>query len=490
MHLSKRIRIQLVVFLVVTVVAGSIMAFSYMRLPSTLFGLGRYTVTMELAAAGGLYETGNVSYRGAEVGKVEGVRLTDTGVEATLSLNSGTDIPSDLDAEVHSRSAVGEQYVELIPRNGDAAPLENGDVIPRERTSVPPDIAALLDTTNQSLAAIPQENLGTVVDESYNAFNGTGPELNRLLHGTSKLTGEARANLDPMAVLIDQAAPVLSSQANTSSSIEQWASHLAGVTDQLRNQDPHLRNVVASAAPAADEVNALMNEVKPTLPVVLANLVSIGEVAVTYQKNIEQLLVLLPQGAVVQSGAVVPNLGNDHPYAGAFLSFNLNLNNAPPCTTGYLPADQRRSPSEVDYPDRPEGDLYCRIPQDASNSVRGARNTPCATDPTKRAPTARMCKSDEQYVPLNEGTPWIGEPNSTTTGQSVPAMPDGTQAAPSSFGAPDPPGTPSPQVATAEYDRETGTYIGPDGRAYTQSNLAVSIAKEKTWQTMLQPMTT
>lgn len=69
-------------------------------------------------------------------------------------------------------------------------------------------------------------------------------------------------------------------------------------------------------------------------------------------------------------------------------------------------------------------------------------------------------------------------------------MPDGTQAAPSSFGAPDPPGTPSPQVATAEYDRETGTYIGPDGRAYTQSNLAVSIAKEKTWQTMLQPMTT
>ena len=34
----------------------------------------------------------------------------------------------------------------------------------------------------------------------------------------------------------------------------------------------------------------------PTLPIVLANLVSIGEVAVTYQPSLEQLLVLLPQG--------------------------------------------------------------------------------------------------------------------------------------------------------------------------------------------------
>lgn len=489
MHLSKRTRIQLVVFTVVTIAFGGIMAFGYLRLPSTLLGLGTYTVTVELDAAAGLYATANVSYRGAEIGEVTEVRLTDTGVEARLSLSSGTAVPSDLDAEVHSRSAVGEQYVELIPRNGEAAPLADGDVIPRDRTSVPPDIAEVLDTTYQSLAAIPQENLGTVIDESYNAFNGTGPELTRLLNGTSKLAGEARANLDPLTVLIDQAAPVLWSQGNTASSIQQWSAHLAEVTGQLRDHDPHLRNVVASAGPTADEVTALLNEVKPTLPVVLANLVSIGEVAVTYQKNLEQLLVLLPQGTVVESGGVVPNLRNDSPYAGAFLSFNLNVNNTPPCTTGYLPADQRRSPDEVDYPDRPEGDLYCRIPPDAANAVRGARNTPCATDPAKRAPTARMCESGEQYVPLNDGTPWIGEPNSTATGQGVPQMPEGTQVAPSSFGSPAPPGAPAPQIATAEYDPATGTYIGPDGRAYTQSDLAVSIAEEKTWQTMMQPAT-
>jgi len=490
MHLNKRTRIQLAVFLIVTLVAGAVMIFGYMRLPATLFGVGRYTVTVELPVTGGLYGTANVTYRGAEIGKVDAVTLTDTGVEATLSLSSDTDIPADVDAQVHSRSAVGEQYLELIPRNGNSAPLQDGDVIPLERTSVPPDIATLLDTTEKSLAAIPKENLSTVIDESYNALNGTGPQLSRLLDGASSLSGQARENLDPLLTLIDQSAPVLQSQADTTDSITQWAAHLEGITGQIRDHDAHVRAILKNAAPSADHVNALLGQVKPTLPVLLANLVSIGDVAVTYQRSLEQLLVLLPQGTAVHAATLVPNLGTDQPYKGAFLSFNLNLNNPPPCTTGYLPADQRRSPVDTDYPDRPQGDLYCRVPQDSPHNVRGARNNPCTTTPGVRAPTVAMCESGEPYVPLNDGTGWTGDPNATTTGQSVPQPPVGASVTPSSFDATGPPGTsdnPSPQIATADYDPDTGTYVGPDGRAYTQTNLAVSTAKEKTWQTMMQP---
>ena len=77
------------------------MVLHFIQLPAMLFGVGRYTVTMELPKSGGLYESGNVTYRGTKVGRVESVRLTDTGVEAVLSLTSGIDIPSDL----HSRGA-------------------------------------------------------------------------------------------------------------------------------------------------------------------------------------------------------------------------------------------------------------------------------------------------------------------------------------------------------------------------------------------------
>ncbi len=48
---------------------------------------------------------------------VRNVRLTRTGVQAVLALNSDIAIPSNLQADVHSQSAIGEQYVELLPRS-------------------------------------------------------------------------------------------------------------------------------------------------------------------------------------------------------------------------------------------------------------------------------------------------------------------------------------------------------------------------------------
>src|SRR4029450_6476540 len=84
-------------------------------------------------------------------------------------------------------------------------------------------------------------------------------------------------------------------------------------------------------------------------------------------------------------------------------------------------------------------DVYCRIAQDSPfTAVRGARNYPCLTVPGKRAPTVKMCESDEQYVPLNDGNNWKGDPNATLSGQDIPQLPPGTppaQAAP-------PPGPP------------------------------------------------
>src|SRR4029077_11058373 len=140
-----------------------------------------------------------------------------------------------------------------------------------------------------------------------------------------------------------------------------------------------------------------------------------------------------------------------------------------------------------DAPDRTTGELYCRLPQDSPMNVRGVRNIPCENDPAKRAPTVKMCESDEQYVPLNDGNNWKGDPNATLSGQGVPQLPPPAspppQAAAQSGSAPPPP---SPIVA-AEYDPATGEYVGPDGHLYTQSDLAHPESKGKTWQSMLIP---
>jgi phospholipid/cholesterol/gamma-HCH transport system substrate-binding protein len=479
MRLTGRLKFQLALFSVIALVAVALMGLHYMKLPAMLFGIGRYTVTVQLPKAGGLYGGGNVTYRGTEVGRVESVRLTPSGVDAELSLKSGVDIPSDLEAEVHSVSAIGEQYVALLPR-GDGPPLKNGDVIPLAETSVPPDINDLLTAANNGLQAIPHDNLKTVVDESYTAVGGLGPELSRIVRGTSDLAIDARANLDPLIALIDQAKPVLDSQTNTSDAIQSWAAHTAAVTAQLKTHDQAVAGVITKGGPAAEQVRQLLDRLQPTLPVLMANLVSIGQVALTYRDDLEQLLVILPPAVSALQAGIIANMNSKQAYKGQYLSFNLNLNLPPPCTTGFLPAQQIRVPALQDAPDRPAGDLYCRVPSDSPLNVRGARNIPCETVPGKRSPSVAMCESDEQYVPLNDGFNWKGDPNATLSGQGIPQLPPGTPPVAARSGA-----APSP-IATAQYDPANGTYIGPDGQPHTQSNLANG-AHPGNWQDMLVP---
>ncbi|MGV0849721.1 MCE family protein [Mycolicibacterium phlei] len=486
MRLTRQIIIQFTIFGLLALTALGVMLFGYMQLPA-LMGVGKYKVTIELPETGGLYPRGNVTYRGAQVGIVDSVKLTDTGVAAVLSLDKGIPIPADVEAQVHSVSSVGEQYVQLIPRSGSGPELRDGDVIPRDRTTVPTDINTVLETTNRGLEAIPRENLQTVIDEAYTAVGGLGPELRRIVHGGTSLAIDARENLDSLLTLVDDSQPILNSQTETGSSIQAWAANLANISGQLRDQDAAVAGVLQNAPGAADETRALFNELQPTLPIVLANLVSLNEVAVAYQPNLEQFLVLLPQGTAVTQAVGVAKKGTKQDYMGDYLVFNLNLNLPPPCTTGFLPAQQQRAPSLQDYPDRPQGDLYCRVPQDAPFNVRGARNTPCTTVPGKRAPTVKMCESDEQYIPLNDGYNWKGDPNATLSGQPVPQLRPGEEptAAPQApEAAPAPPG---PPIAAAEYDPATGKYVGPDGQVYTQSNLAEGAKGERPWQSLLVP---
>ena len=350
-------------------------------------------------------------------------------------------------------------------------------------TSVPPDINDLLGAANTALAAIPHDNLQTVINESYTAVGGLGPELSRLITGTSNLAIDARRNLDPLVALIDQAPPVLDSQTRTSDAIADWASHLATVTKELQTHDQSVAGTLDKGGPALGEATKLIDRVQPTLPILLANLVSVGQVALTYEKDIEQLLVVFPMAVAADQAGILANLNTKQAYRGQYLSFNLNLNLPPPCTTGFLPAQQQRIPTYEDYPNRPAGDLYCRVPQDSPLNVRGARNIPCETVPGKRAPTVKLCESNEQYVPLNDGFNWKDDPNATLSGQDIPQLPPGTTPP---AGAPGP-GPAAPPIAAAQYNPATGTYTGPDGRQYTRSDLAQTAPKEKTWQTMLLP---
>ncbi|WP_101951126.1 MCE family protein [Mycobacterium sp. 3519A] len=484
MYLTAKIKVKLAAFAAVSVAFLAVLAFGYADLPAHWFGIGRYEVTLDLGQSAGLYSGSVVNYRGSQVGRVTDVSLTSAGVQAKLSLTSGIPIPVDLRAEVHSVTALGEQYVELLPGSDDPVSLKDGDVIAVDQTSVPADINTLLESTNRGLEAIPEDNLSTVIDESYAAVGGLGPELSRIVDGSTKLAIDASRNLDPLVTLIEQAKPILDSQADSSDDIAAWANHLADVSGQLAEHDASVSAVLDHAPGALDEGRALFGRVQPTIETLLANLVSVGQVAVDYHSSLEQSLVLLPQNVAELQGILLPNLNTKQAYKGVYLDLGLNLNLPPVCSTGFLPPQQRRSSAMVDSPDRPAGDLYCRVPQDSPFNVRGARNYPCQTRPGKRAPTVKLCESDESYVPLNDGYNWKGDPNATLSGQDVPqrapgALPEGPDAQQGS----------NPAPTAADIDPGATDYVAPDGTVHSRSDMPGTAKSGQTWQQMLLPPT-
>lgn len=471
--MTRLVRWQLLVFATVTVLGVSVMAVGYMRIPDAV-GLGRYNVKVELADTGGLYATSNVTFRGSTVGRVTSVEVTGTGARAVLDLDSSIRVPADSRADVHSRSAIGEQYLDLVPGSSSSPYLADGDTIPVERTTVPQDIGPLLDTVNRSLRDIPRDQLATVIDTAYEAFDGQDPALRRLLDSVHALMRDGEENLGQTTALLRDIEPVLRSQADSSESIRRWASSLQVLSDQAAGRDAAVRRVIDRSPAALGQVNALFQQVRPTLPILLANAVSLGQVAVTYNPSLEQILVVMPQGISALATIAVPNMDGTER---GFLSFNTTtLNSSPPCTTGFLPASARRDGSAVDSPPRPDQALYCAIPQDSQIAVRGSRNLPCMGRPGRRAPTVEICKRDEPYRPLGDN-PWFGEP-AAVEGDPTPGAP----ISPSSHSGGDAP------VAVAPYDPRTGVVSTPGGTTFVRDDLgSTSGGRNVTWKQMLTP---
>ena len=154
----------------------------YLRVPS-LVGIGQYKLYAELPRSGGLYATANVTYRGTQIGKVTAVEPTERGARATMSIDDRYKIPADATANVHSVSAIGEQYLDLVSTGNPGQYLKDGQTI--TGGTVPSEVGPALDAANRGLAVLPKEKIDSLLTETSKAVGGLGPGLQRLVDGTT-----------------------------------------------------------------------------------------------------------------------------------------------------------------------------------------------------------------------------------------------------------------------------------------------------------------
>ncbi|MFT3660130.1 MAG: MCE family protein [Gordonia sp. (in: high G+C Gram-positive bacteria)] len=470
MKITSFIRGQLTIFAIVAVVAMLAVAVFYVRIPA-MFGIGSYRVTLQMPATGGLYQNANVSFRGVDVGKVTGVWLTADGVEAELTIGNGAAIPKNSNATVRSMSAVGEQFVTFTPPSNPSGDLlHDGDRVAVHDADMPVEISSMLDQADALLTAVDDTRLRQVLDETFLAFNGTGPELRRLLDSMILFVGAAEENIGAVTDLIDEAGPILGTQNRTAGEIREWTRNLQITADTLREHRTNISGVLRKGPGTAAAATRLFDDVAETFPVAIGNLRVNARTMAVYLPNLKQTVVLYPRVL----SALITAINNGSNRHGPNVNFTLGFQDPPTCTVGFVPPSDWRFPNAQTPQDVPPGTL-CRLPQNAQTSVRGARNFPCVQQPGRRAPTPAECRtgyrpSPRDNVAFPNGLPGTGLPRQPA-GHLVPGTPTTHD--------------PAPAVYATTYDPDTGEFIGPDGRVYDAGLGEQAGSKKTKWYELI-----
>ncbi|GAC67907.1 MCE family protein [Gordonia soli] len=397
--ISKTVKIQLIVFVVVALVATVYVGAKYVRLDK-LAGFGKYTVTAEMKDSGGIFSNAEVTYQGVPVGRVGDIVLTKSGVDVKLEIDKNSpDIPDTATAVVANRSAIGEQYVDLQPSTTSGPYLTNGSVI--TKSSVPPPLEDVVSSAIDFTSSIPVDDLHTVITELGKAFNGQGENLNRLTDSLSKLAKAGADNLSSTLSLIENSDVVLSTQAAQSDEILTWSRNLDLVAAQLASSDPDVRRLLTTGTASATQLSAFIQEQGGDLSTVVKQLAgTVREIAPTSFATGPTLALL----SALSAGSYSPARGDGQIHFGVVLE----TNNPAACTRGYESTDamikeiKKRNPTfDVRYDDFPfNTQAKCTVPFGNPTGVRSAERAVYG-NPEFKQPWDNTPKKDPDKLNLN-----------------------------------------------------------------------------------------
>ncbi len=209
--------------------------------------------------ASGILAGFSASMNGVVIGHVTGVRLDEEGARVEVSLDPGQELPGDVQASIVRASAVGEQRIEFTPQHGgDAPPLPDGAEVPVDADAAPPEISRVIETVDDLLAAIPPEDLNTVVHEGATALRGREEDLRALTRNLDVANREFLQHEAGFRQLLATSPELLDALTEVAPEIESGLANTAELTQLLADRRFDLTQLQRDGADFADEANGLL----------------------------------------------------------------------------------------------------------------------------------------------------------------------------------------------------------------------------------------
>ncbi|OHV04958.1 MlaD family protein [Mycobacterium talmoniae] len=356
-------------------------------------------VQVRLRESGGLLANQDVTLRGVRIGRVDSVRFTDTGVVASIEIDSRIRVPRDSLARVSALSAAGEQYLDFQPQQPGGPALTDGTVLDEHRTAVPVSLAQLLADANGMLAQVDPDKLAAITTEL--RVSNQGPaKLAALLDGGVFLISALDSVLPQTVSVLRTSRTVLTTLVETNSGLMHTSQNLHDILRGTRSMDGGFRSLVDRGQRPLTALDKIIEDNSDTMVQLLGNLATTAQLSSVRLPALNELVNSDRGGSAVEALAGVVRDGAVWVLVDLYPRYS--------CDYG-LPA---LPPALPNYPE-PYLYTYCKNP-DPAVLVRGARNAPRPPgDDTAGPPPGYDPKAQTDPAPTDAPTlptPFGGSP--------------------------------------------------------------------------------
>lgn len=321
---------------------------------------GTYRITVQLPESGGLLPNQDVALRGVAIGRVESLRITPSGVEATANVQSAVQIPADSAVRVSGLSPAGEQYIDFDAKSDRGPYLHDGSVVLQSQATVPVSLAQVLADADGMLAQVEPAKLETIKREL--SLSNQGPEkLTDIIDGGTFLLSTLDSVLPQTTSILRTSRVVLTMAADKNAGIAVAANNLTHTFEGVAKMQNGFRRLTDQTPHVLSSTDNLFSDNSDTMIRLLASMATASQILYL---RVPALHALFPNYRSSVLDAVASVMHDNGVWATADVYPRYSCDYGTP----------RRPPSSADYPE-PFLYTYCRD-DDPGVLVRGAKNAP------------------------------------------------------------------------------------------------------------------
>lgn len=265
---------------VITALGASYLTFGVVRVDP----LADYTAaSIEIANSGGLSVGSPILLTGIEIGEVTGVDTSASGrVQVGFRFGADHKVPMSSVVTIEHLSALGEPYVQFVPRDANGPYLTDGQRLSGENVRTPMSIPEVARLVTKTVEQLDPAVVGSLVDTLGTAMEGTEnvvPELARAgdllaaaLMSRAPAIGELQNNFEYVSGDIGWAGPATSAAAPALVRLSQVIDQFVEAVGQASGGDPQMYLRDGGLVPLLEQLTAKLNELGPELSALLPGL--------------------------------------------------------------------------------------------------------------------------------------------------------------------------------------------------------------------------